>query len=327
MREKMMQQQHRISVDVCDAFILNAGWWEETRGGHISDPLPCRLIHPPEPTLYDQILGYLETIFSDAKVPPKSQLNFGEVAWATIAICLRWGTYFAVLTDQTKPLWPQTEQQGVSLIADEEMARINVEASAALARWIELMRTDDGHFRKLVKAAQHLPLLPSPLDEKTNPTFYRLMSFWNSAQSRQNLLVMLREQYGQEWFEQKRGAIMPNPVRWLANGLINASWRNTSGIEDMHAGRWEALPLLQQRVTLLQADTIVQNMAQGIVPSMHALYNVLKKKSEDEWQERVFSLAIRFSLPPYWSLTEQSREVLLEGPEPSLSDGKACHHT
>src|SRR6266571_8562926 len=121
------------------------------------------------------------------------------------------------------------------------------------------------------------------------------MSFWNSAQSRQNLLVMLREQYGQEWFQQKRAAIMPNPIRWLANGLVNAYWRNTSGIEDIHAGRRKALPLLQRRMTPLQADTLVQNMAKGIVPSMHALYNVLKKKSEDEWQERVFSLAIRFS--------------------------------
>ena len=320
-----MQQLYQISVAVSDAFILDAGWWEETRAESVSGPLPCRLIHPPEPTLYDQILGYLEAISSDAKVPPKSQLNFGEVAWATIAICLRWGTYFAVVADQTKPPWPQIEQQVVSMISDEEMARINVEASAALACWIELMRVDDGHFRKLVKAALQLPLLPFSLDEKTNHTLYRLISFWNSAQSRQNFLTMLREQYGQEWFEQKRDAIMPNPVRWLANGLINASWRNTSGIEDIHAGRWEALPLLQRRVTALQANTLVQNMAKEIVPSMHALYNVLNKKSEDGWQERVFSLAIRFSPPPYWSLTEQTREVLLEGTEPSMPGGKAYH--
>src|SRR5260370_5134988 len=187
MRGKRMQQQHRISVAVSDAFILDAGWWEETRAEGVSGSLLCRLIHPPEPTLYDQVLSYLETISSDAKVPPKSQLNFGEVAWATIAICLRWGTYFAVLADQTKPRWPQTEQQAVSMISDEEMARISIEASATLAHCIELMRDHDGHFRKLVKAAQYLPLLPLPLDEKTNHALYRLMSFWNSAQSRQNL--------------------------------------------------------------------------------------------------------------------------------------------
>ncbi len=47
---------------------------------------------------------------------------------------------------------------------------------------------------------------------------------------------MLKEQYGDEWLEQKRADIMPNPARWLANGLINAYWRNKSGIEDIHAG-------------------------------------------------------------------------------------------
>src|SRR5260370_6127741 len=315
-----MQQQHRSSVAVSDAFILNGGRWEETREEGVSGPLSCRLIHPPEPTLSDQVLSYLDTASSDAKDPTKSQLNFGEVEWATNAICLRWGTYFAVLSDQTKPLWPQIEQREVSMISDQEMARINVEASAALTHWIELMRDHDGHFRKLVKAAQYLPLLPSAIDEKTNHTLYRLMSFWNSAQSRQNLLIMLREQYGQEWLKQKQRAIMPNPVRWLANGLVNASWRNTSGIEEMHAGSWEALPLLQRRIMPQQASTIVQNMAEGIVPSMHALYNALNKKSEDGWQERVFSLAIRFSPPSSWSLTEQTREVLLEGTEPSLAD-------
>jgi hypothetical protein len=33
------------------------------------------------------------------------------------------------------------------------MARINIEASAALAQRIELMRADDSHFRKMVKKA------------------------------------------------------------------------------------------------------------------------------------------------------------------------------
>jgi len=59
-------------------------------------------------------------------------------------------------------------------------------------------------------------------------------------------------------------------------------------------------------------------MAEGIVPSMHALYNVFHKKSEDGWEERIFSLAINFSSPDNWSLTEQTAEVLLEGAEAPL---------
>ena len=130
------------------------------------------------------------------------------------------------------------------MISDEEMARINIEASAALAQWIELMRADDSHFRKMVKVAQTLPMLPPLLDENTNNKLYRTISFINSAQSRQNFFAMLKERYGDRWLEQKRADIMLNPARWLANGLINAYWRNKSGIEGIHAGEWEVRPLL-----------------------------------------------------------------------------------
>lgn len=311
-------QHHQLSVNVSDTFALNAGWWEETMEETASgNTLPCRLIHPPEPTMYDQVFRHLEAISRAAKIPPKSQLNFGEVTLATIAVCLRWGTYFAVLADRTKPIWSQTEREEISMIADDEMARINIEASAALAQWIELMRTDDGCFRKMVKTAQVLPMLPPLLDERTNDKLYRTISFINSAQSRQNFFEMLKEQYGDGWLEQKREEILPNPARWLANGLINAYWRNKSGIEDIHAGEWEPHPLLQRRITPIQEYTIVQKVAEGMVPSMHAIYNVINnKKSEDGWEERALSLAMNFSPPDYWSLSEQTAEVLLEGAEP-----------
>jgi hypothetical protein len=76
--------------------------------------------------------------------------------------------------------------------------------------------------RKIVKAAQILPMLPPLLDEKTNHKLYQTISFINSAQSRQNFFEMLKEQYEERWLEQKREAILPNPAHWLANGLINA---------------------------------------------------------------------------------------------------------
>lgn len=307
----------QLLVKVNDTLTLDAGWWEETMEKTASGkPLPCRLIHPPETTMYDQVLQHLEMISRESRIPPKSQLNFGEVALATMAVCLRWGSYFAVLADRTKPMWSQVVQEEISMIGDDEMARINIEASAALARWIELMRADDSHFRKMVKAAQTLPMLPPLLEENTNSKLYRTISFINSAQSRQNFFEMLKEQYGDEWLEKKRATIMPNATRWLANGLINAYWRNKSGIEDIHAGKWEARPLLQQRITPMQEYTLVQKIADGFVPSMHAIYNVINKKTEDGWEERIFSLAINFSSPYNWSLMEQTAEVLLEGPEP-----------
>ncbi len=310
-------QHHQLSVNVNDTLTLNAGWWEETIEETTSgNSLPCRLIHPPEPTMYHQVVRHLETISREAKIPPKSQLNFGEVALATIAVCLRWGTYFAVLADQTKPLWPQTEREEISMIDDGEMARINIEASAALAQWIELMRADDSHFRKIVKAALTLPMVPSFLDHKTNHKLFRYISFVNSDQARQRFFAYLGEQYGDGWLEKKREEILPNPARWIANGLINVYWRNKSDIENIHAGQWAARPLLQRRITPLQEYNLVKDVAEGIVPYMHATYNSINKKGEDSWEERALSLAVGFSPPDYWSLTKQTTEVLLEGSEP-----------
>src|SRR6266496_587895 len=86
-------QNHQLSVNVSDTFVLNASWWEETmEETPLGNTLSRRLIHPPEPTMYDQVFRHLEAISRTARIPPKSQLNFGEVALATIAVCLRWGT-------------------------------------------------------------------------------------------------------------------------------------------------------------------------------------------------------------------------------------------
>src|SRR5260370_36952285 len=98
------------------------------------------------------------------------------------------------------------------------------------------MRADDSHFRKMVKAAQTLPILPPLLDERTNDKLYRTISFINSAQSRQDFFTMLKEQNGEGWLEQKLAKIMHKPALWLANGLINPNWRNQWAIEIFNAG-------------------------------------------------------------------------------------------
>jgi len=74
-------------------------------------------------------------------------------------VCLRWGPYLAVLADRDRPLWSGTREAGVSRIADDEMAHINIEASAALEQWIGLMRNDRDRYRRLARAAlSNLPM-------------------------------------------------------------------------------------------------------------------------------------------------------------------------
>ena len=162
-----MPQQHLLTINVNDQFTIDAGSWQACVE---EDQTPYRLISPPQITMYRQVLSYLEEVAKDMKAPPKSQLHFGEVAIATVAVCLRWGSYFAVLTKRDLPQWTAALDPGVSCIGDGEMARINIEASAALAGWIDLMQADQQHFRKLVKAA--VQLLPFPIAQLDGSTYY-----------------------------------------------------------------------------------------------------------------------------------------------------------
>ena len=69
-----------------------------------------------------------------------------------------WGSYLAVLLDRSKPVCADVQDPAHCRIADSEMARINIEASAALAQWIDLMRSNYWRYRALVLASRHLPM-------------------------------------------------------------------------------------------------------------------------------------------------------------------------
>src|SRR5260370_38096070 len=115
-----------------------------------------------------QVRSYLEEATRDQKVPPKSQLHFGEVAIATVSVCLRWGSYFAVLTNRDLPQWTDAFDPEVSCVGDGEMARINIEASAALARWIGVMRAAQKNFPKIFNPA--IQRMPFPLSQRAGTT-------------------------------------------------------------------------------------------------------------------------------------------------------------
>src|SRR5713226_8039592 len=155
---RSMPQHHPLTITVNDQCTIDAGSWQECVE---EDQTPYRLISPPQTAMYRQALSYLEEATKDMKAPPKSRLHFGEVAIATVAVCLRWGSYFAVLAKGDLPQWTSAYEPEVSCVGDGEMARINIEASAALAGWIDLMRADQQRFSKLVKAA--VQLLPFPI--------------------------------------------------------------------------------------------------------------------------------------------------------------------
>src|SRR5690349_1226238 len=116
-----MSQHHSLTIDINDQCAIDAGNWQECVE---EGQTPYRLVSPPHTTMYRQVLSFLEETARTEKVPPKSQLHFGEVALATASLCIRWGSYFAVLTSHDLPQWTAAFDPEVSCIGDGEMARI-----------------------------------------------------------------------------------------------------------------------------------------------------------------------------------------------------------
>src|SRR5213593_2401397 len=144
-----------LRVRVNGELVLEAGTCEEVSGPHG----PERLIRSPQTTLFHQVLAYLHAKPDPPRRPSGSMV--GREGVAATALALRWGSYLAVLLDRDKPVWPEVRSASTSRISDEEMARINIEASAALATWIDLYREDPGGrlYTQLVdRAVYYLPM-------------------------------------------------------------------------------------------------------------------------------------------------------------------------
>ena len=310
-----MAPRHFLTINLNEQCAIDAGSWQECVA---EDQTLYRLISPPHTTMYRQVLSYVEETTRDEKVLPKSQLHFGEVAIATVAICLRWGSYLAVLVNRDLPQWVAAFDPEVSCISDGEMARINIEASAALSDWIGLMRADQQRFRKLVKAA--VQLLPFPIIQLDGSTYYhrfRALGAINSTNGRRSLMEAFARDFGARWLEREKARVLVNPTRALANGILNEHWRNGSGIEDIHAGTVAPpQPLTQSRLTRAQETLLMQETAELFVPTMRALYHVVSKPSGESWPKKALPYAIAFKPPTDWSLDERTREVALPGAEP-----------
>src|SRR5256884_6630879 len=275
-----MPQRHALTITVNDRLTTDAGSWQECVK---EDQPPYRLISSPQTTMYRQVLSYLEEAIKDMKAPAKSRLHFGEVAIATVAVCLRWGSYFAVLANHDLPQWAAAFDPEVSCIGDGEMARISIEAAAAVSDWIDLMQADQQRFRKLVKAA--VQLLPFPIAHLDGSTYYsrfRALGAINSANGRRYLMEAFARDFGARWLEREKARVLVHPTRALANGILNEHWRNGSGIEDIHAGTVAPpQPLTQSRLTRVQETLLMQETAELVVPTMRAPYPVGSKPSRE----------------------------------------------
>ena len=123
---------------------------------------------------------------------------------------------------------------------------------------------------------------------------------------------MFKEQYGDEWLEQKRADIMPDPARWLANGLINAYWRNKSSIEDIHAGEWEARPSCSGALRPCKNTALSRRLLRELCPACTHFIMLSIRRAKMVGRNGPCRLRSVFSPRLLVALPKQTTEVLLE---------------
>lgn len=291
----------KLRVRVNEELVLDAGNCEDV----IGEASPLRVIHPPETTLFHQVLAYLR----DQPDPPEhsSGLSAGREGVAAAALILRWGSYFGVLLDHNKPEWSEIGSEDASRISDSEMARINIEASAALAEWTDIFREDMGGlvYERLVRRA--IAYLPMPkMTSKPKINEFR-------ALANPELAARLMNASPQSHVDNARAHVAQNASRVFANALTNTAWRN-GPVENIHAGKYHGNPLDQRRVSLAEERTLMSFASDRLASGMMVCRRFLDEEPRRPWTEQVmpYDLAELFLITPSgWTLTETSREVRL----------------
>lgn len=288
-------------VRVNHELTLDAGSWSEETGPRGTE----LVVLPPETTLFHQVLAYLKAKPDPAKRPSGSMV--GREGVAAAAVTLRWGSYLAVLLDRDKPLLPGVDRPSASRISDGEMARINIEASAALSEWIDLYRADPAgpHYERLVNRA--VAYLPMP--KKTA----KLVVTEFGALSRPEMAARVVELANQERIEQVSGRVEDHASRVFANALLNTSWRN-GPVENIHAGTVAAYPLDRRRVTPTEERELMAFASTRLAQGMTVCLHLSMERSGRSWSEQVLPYGLAEMLlitPSRWTLTETSREVRL----------------
>jgi hypothetical protein len=254
------------------------------------------------------VLGYLRDKPDSPKRPSGSMV--GREGVAAAALTLRWGSYLAVLLDRDKPVWPEVGSPSTSRISDQEMARINIEASAALADWIDVYRAEEGGgaYQKLVNRA----IAYLPMRKKTS----RLTVTAVGALAEPGLASQLVEAHRASHvsrLERARADVERHPSRVLANALVNTAWRN-GPVEDIHAGEPRGCPLDQRRMTPAEERELMAQASERLAEGMSVCLHLALQRPPRSWPEQVLPYALAELMlitPSRWTLTEVSREVRL----------------
>lgn len=266
------------------------------------------IVEPATIPLYDQLIAYLDARQPAPAWKPRDVRRLAGVA--TTLVCVRWSTWLARLCDSALPTWEHAGDAAVSAIDDGEMARVNIEASYALERWFDLLRTDRRRWEALAaKALHYLPLAG------------RRVAPARGSPILLGIHPKMRE-LAREWAAEHPGRARPvgdKATRIFANAAIVIGYRN-GPVEGVHGGRDEGLPLGSRRISLADEAAIMEFSSAELAVPIALVQGLLA--SGAVWEEAMMPYSL--PLPVWsgadgWSVVERSRRMELRG-TPSAGD-------
>ena len=250
-----------LNVRVTDDLVLDGGTWELAES---EDGQAVARITPPATPMFLQVVEYLET----KPVPQGGSLRRDGESRAVVAVCLRWGSYFALLADPTRPSAPDIDDQRTSQIADSEMARMNIEISAGIAWWLALGGCDQRRYWDLVhRALTHLP---------TGPKTVRALEGCGrlSGCASAEMVAAARSTWPAGGLDQALVLAERCWIRAIANTITLYAWRN-GPVEDVHAGWADGYDLDARRVLPAAEKAIIRRAQSGLYTGLKVV-DILK---------------------------------------------------
>ena len=170
------------------------------------------------------------------------------------------------------------------------MARINIEASAALAAWIDIYREAPGGrlYEQLVNRA--VAYLPMP--NKTS----RMKAAEFGALAQHEVAARVVEVADAARRERARSDVMRHPTRVLANALLNTAWRN-GPVENIHAGGYRGYPLDQRRATPAEERELMVFVSERLALGMTVCLQFAMERPQRPWAEQVLPYGLAGASP------------------------------
>ena len=158
------------------------------------------------------------------------------------------------------------------------MARINIDASAALAEWVDLFRADQDqrlYFKLVDRAVCYLPMP----ERKPKLDFNEFLALANPEIS-----AKLVDACAAAYLETARAMRSVSPPA-SSKMLTNHAWRN-GPMEEIHAGAFREYPLDQRRITPAEERELMGFASERLALGMRICRRFSAEQPPRAWSEQ-----------------------------------------